>query len=94
MAGISNKKHKIVIMDATNTDAFGEVYYYVCTGATSIGLKSYPINYDEHKSKWVIEFKADDVRWVAMQACIENRFPGLCLFDPDIKIKRPKKRGS
>ena len=78
------KNHAIVLMHGMTDEAVDSIEYMIeCFSKSDIIL--YPLDLD-HMDKLVFKFKSADEDFEALQSHIEERYPGLFIFDPPMYV--------
>lgn len=87
MAGFRIKNYKTIITDGSNEEVVKDIVSTMdVLNEEFFGeAKCFPLD-DAHPTTMVVETTTISVLYAVMRRFIEHRYPGLCVFDPDIKI--------
>lgn len=87
MRNIFGKKHTIIVMDATSYEKVMEIVLTAGLLTKKWGglYRTCPLS-EDHQNKFVIQYRANDWTHYQIQWVFDTKYPGLCIYDPKIKV--------
>jgi len=82
MAGFRKQNYKTIVMDGSNEKVLGDILEGFRV-AVSGRIKCGPLD-NKHPTMMVIEARTSQKTYDSLQDVIENVYPGLCVFNPQI----------
>ena len=76
------REHTIVITDSTNDDVAKDIIGMIKFGASTIPHRVEWVNIDAPSRYTAIVFVCNQGEWVYTKCMVDNKYPGLCIFDP------------